>query len=156
MDPLHDRTDAVHRADEIRGRNNTAVSLDNLPKNVVANFAKTRLGDDVGNSLVQTEGVSQTQGRISPVRRNELRNKTTAPRSTSAESSSPSEDYETEEQMQESYNADMTMIKSLRDTLLKLKKINDELKNDNKELSNEVKHLKVEMEELIETENRLS
>mmetsp|Transcript_17824 Transcript_17824/g.25807 ORF Transcript_17824/g.25807 Transcript_17824/m.25807 type:complete len:165 (-) Transcript_17824:115-609(-) len=138
MDQPQKRTDTVHRVEDEHGRGNGTVSWDNPPKHASNNWTKTSQAED--------ELFSRP---VSPGQRNTIQIEQNESRRVSADSSPPSEDDQTEEQMQDSDDTDMIMIKKLKDTLKKLKRINDDLKNENTDLNDEVTDLKVEMEILI-------
>mmetsp|Transcript_17499 Transcript_17499/g.25023 ORF Transcript_17499/g.25023 Transcript_17499/m.25023 type:complete len:134 (-) Transcript_17499:276-677(-) len=93
--------------------------------------------------------LSRTQMSDPPEQGNEVQTDGNEQRCVSADSSPPSEDDETEEQMQASYDSDMNMIKNLKNMLQKLKEINDNIKLNKAEMTNEVTDLRVEREILI-------
>eukprot|EP00957_Ditylum_brightwellii_P163414 12441832-Ditylum_brightwellii.AAC.1 len=142
MDPQKEKPGAFRPVEGIHSMNN-AVSSNDLTRNVPNDWAKASQMEN------EIDPCCQTQMSDPPEQGNEVQTDGNEQRCVSADSSPPSEDDETEEQMQASYDSDMNMIKNLKNMLQKLKEINDNLKFNKAEMTDEVTDLRVEREILI-------
>mmetsp|Transcript_7745 Transcript_7745/g.11284 ORF Transcript_7745/g.11284 Transcript_7745/m.11284 type:complete len:164 (+) Transcript_7745:87-578(+) len=141
--------DGVHQTKYIPCNNYAILSSNSPPKNVSKKLAKWRQTEDDFFSLCQT------QRRDSLDQRHEVQIQKNEPKYILSESSPLSDGEETEEEMQASHEADMTMIKGLLDTLQMLEILKENLKQEYTVLSDEVTDLIVEREIRIDERRRL-